>query len=67
MMGRKLLTLQPTPVYRKAQKMIRKEKKKTKPPHAVRQPLPTTEQLDLCNNFISKEPGYIDRFCINFP
>ena len=33
----------------------------------VTQPLPPPEVPDLCNNFISKESDYIDRFCINFP
>ena len=66
-MRRKVSTLWPTSVYRKAHKMICKEKKKTKPPHLVRRPLPTPEEPDLCNNFISKEPNYIDCFCINFP
>ena len=47
--------------------MICKEKKKTKPPHVVCQPLLTPEEPDLCNNFISKEPDYIDSFCIHFP
>ena len=31
------------------------------------QPLPPPEEPDLCNDFISKEPDYFDRFCINFP
>ena len=25
------------------------------------------EELNLCNDFISKEPDYFDCFCINFP
>ena len=66
-MRRKVSTLWPTSVYRKARKMIRKKKEKTKPPPAVRQPLPTPEEPDLCNYFITKEPDYIDCFCINFP
>ena len=66
MMRRKLSILWPTSVYRKARKMICKEKKKTKPPHVVCQPLPTPEEPDLYNNFLSKEPDYIDCFCINF-
>ena len=31
------------------------------------QPLLPPEELNLCNNFISKEPDYFDRFCINYP
>ena len=33
----------------------------------VSQPFLPYEKLDLCNDFISKELDYIDRFCINFP
>ena len=29
--------------------------------------MPTPEELDLCNGFISKEPDYIDCFYIDFP
>ena len=31
------------------------------------QPLLPPEEPNLCDNFISKEPGYFDRFHINFP
>ena len=64
--GEKLQHFWPTSVYRKARKIIRKERKKTKSPHAVCQPLPTPEEPDLCNNFISKEPDYIDCFVLTF-
>ena len=36
-------------------------------PIDISQPFPPYEELDLCNDFISKEPDYIDCFCINFP
>ena len=36
-------------------------------PIDLSQPLLPYEEPDLCNDFISKEPDYIDRFCINFP
>ena len=32
----------------------------------ITQPLPRPEEPELCNNFISKELDYIDRFCIDF-
>ena len=66
-MRRKVSTLQPTSVYRKANKMICKEEKKKKLPPVVCQPLQTHKELNLCDNFISKEPDYIDCFSINFP
>ena len=31
------------------------------------QPLLSSEEPNICDNFISKEPGYFDRFRINFP
>ena len=31
------------------------------------QPLLPPEEPNLCNDFISKEPGYFDRFHLNFP
>ena len=30
------------------------------------QPLLPPEEPNLCNNFISKDPDYLDRFCSNF-
>ena len=36
-------------------------------PIEVTQPLPPPEEPDLCNDFISKEPDYFDRFCTNYP
>ena len=32
----------------------------------VTKPLLPPEEPDICNNFIYKEPDYIDRFCIDF-
>ena len=66
-MRRKVSILWPISVYRKAHKMICKEKKKMKPPPVVCQPLHIPEEIDLCNDFISKKPDYIDCFCIDLP
>ena len=67
--GEKNSILCPTSVYCKAQKKIGNWKNKTKlrQPPIVCWPLPTPEEPDLCNDFISKEPDYIDCFCITFP
>ena len=65
-MKRNFSTLRLTSVYHKARRMICKPKK-MKPLPIVCWPLPTPEEPDLCNNFMSNKPEYIDWFCINFP
>jgi len=36
-------------------------------PTDVKQPFLPYSEPDLCNDYILKDPEYIDRFCINFP
>ena len=67
-MRRSVSRLYPTSVYHKARKKIGigNKKTKTRPSPVVCWSLPTSDEPNLCNNFISKEPNYIDRFHINF-
>ena len=36
-------------------------------PTDAKQPFLPYGETDLCNDYILKDPNYIDRFCINFP
>ena len=41
--------------------------KPPKPPTVGRESLPTSNNPDLCNAYVTMTSDYTDRFCINYP